>query len=484
MKKHLFSRFFTITVLFSVLLHLPLSATAQNCNGMPNAGVAQASPASHTCSGSSSLNLQGSTMAMGLMYQWQYSTDGLNWFPLGSMQPVPLTTTGTITVTTQYRCMVLCTISGMSSLSIPVTVTINPGTQVTPVATITPSTGTTACIDEDITFTSTITNGGSTPTYQWQVNGTNVGTNSDTYTALAGSLSTNDNVSLTVTSSNPCAVPQNALASVTMTVLPLTTPTVSIQATQTVICQGEQVTFTATDNAPGGTYQWYVNGNAAGTGSSNYTYFPTMGDVVSLDFTPPAAGCYDNITVNSNTIQMDVTPGLPTLATISADTDAMEGHWVTVYANLFNFNLSYSIDWYINNSLFATTTVPYLSYIKGPGIDDIFAVASNSGSGCYLSDTSNQISIGALPNSINSVKSKGNVRVFPNPSTNSVQVSGVDEGDQLQLLNVVGQPVLEQKVARPSATILDLAKLPAGNYILSIRSGDGSFKEVVRISKN
>ena len=484
MKYNILLRFLSAAFLFAVSLGNPKTVSAQ-CAGMPNAGVPFGGPLSHTCSGNSNLDLGGATTGVGMIYQWEWSTDGTNWFPNGGPQTMTTVSTGFITQTTMFRVISTCTASGMSNVSPAITVTIIPGTQVTPAATITPSTGTTACVDDEITFTSTITNGGSTPVYQWDVNGTPVGTNSNTYVAPAGFLSTNDNVTLTVTSSNPCAVPQTALASVTMTVLPLTTPTVSIQATEMVICQGEPVTFTATDNAPGGTYQWYVNGNPAGTNQSFYTYYPYMGDVITLDFTPPAAGCYDNITVASNSIPMDVTAGLPTLATVSAVPNAVEGTWVTVYANLFNFSLNYTIDWFINNNYYTTTTVPYMSFTKGPGTDDIFAVANNSGTGCYLTDTSNQITIEGIPTSVNGVNAPADIHVYPNPATGAVKVLGLAEGDKLELVNVLGQTVLRKEVTAVAAEeLLDLGSLPSGNYILNVRSRDGSFKQIVRLSKN
>jgi hypothetical protein len=484
MKRILRLPFFTSLLLAVALVGYGVAAMAQ-CTGMPNAGVPFGGPLSHTCSGNSNIDLGGATLGPGMVYQWEYSTDGTNWFPNGGPQTITTVSTGVITQTRMYRAISTCTNSGMSNTSSIITVTIIPGTQVTPVATITPSTGTTACIDDEITFTSTITNGGSGPAYQWQVNGSNVGTGSDVYIAPAGSLSTNDNVSLTVTSSNSCAVPQTALASVTMTILPLTAPAVNIQATETDICQGELVTFSAFDNAPGGTYQWYINGVAAGPNANSFTFAPTMGDVISLEFTPPSAGCYDNVTVNSNSIPMNVTPGLPTEANLVAQSSAPENSWVTVYANLFNFSLNYTIDWYINSNLFATTTVPFLTYQKGPGTDDIFAVANNAGTGCYNSDTSNTVSISSVPVSVGNVATNGAIYLYPNPANSSIRIMGLAKGDKLHIMNMMGQTLISKEIehAGPEEQI-DVNILPAGNYLLNVYSENGTVREIIRLTKN
>jgi hypothetical protein len=159
---------------------------------------------------------------------------------------------------------------------------------------------------------------------------------------------------------------------------------------------------------------------------------------------------------------------------------------VTVYANLFNFSLNYSIDWFINSVFYATTTVPYITYVRGPGTDLIFAVANNSGTGCYLSDTTNEISVNSvITTSVNNASIEGHIYAFPNPSAGSVKIMGLANGDKLQLMNVLGQPVLNKDIKGTSAEeILDMNNLPAGNYILNVHSSDGSFKDMVRLSKN
>jgi hypothetical protein len=61
---------------------------------------------------------------------------------------------------------------------------------------------TTINLGTNVTFTATTTFAGTTPTYQWKLNGANVGTNSATYSSTT--LSSNDVVSCTLTSNYAC----------------------------------------------------------------------------------------------------------------------------------------------------------------------------------------------------------------------------------------------------------------------------------------
>lgn len=160
---------------------------------------------------------------------------------------------------------------------------------------------TTVCAGASASFNATVTNVGSSPVYQWKVNGNDVGTNSSSFTTT--SLVNGDVVTCQLTSSSPCAGTTTVSSnSITITVNPSVAPSVVISASSTNICVGASVTFTATPTN-GGTipaYQWKVNGNNAGTNSATFvSSVLTNNDVVTVVLTSTAT-CAVPSTATSN----------------------------------------------------------------------------------------------------------------------------------------------------------------------------------------
>ena len=114
------------------------------------------------------------------------------------------------------------------------------------------SSASTICITTSVTFTATPTNGG-TPTYQWQKNGVNVGTNATTYTDAG--LANGDIITCIMTTNATCySTPSVTSNSITMTVNNPPTVTISPSTyTNPGICYGSSVTLTASGAS---TYVW------------------------------------------------------------------------------------------------------------------------------------------------------------------------------------------------------------------------------------
>ena len=165
------------------------------------------------------------------------------------------------------------------------------------------------CQGSAVTFTATPTNGGNSPLYQWKLNGTNVGTNSATYTNSA--LANGNTISCVLTSNaTPCLSGSPAASNtITMSVNPILPASVTIATSANSICAGDTVIFTATPTNGGSSpsYQWKLNGVDTGINSATYTSSTlTNGNTISCVLTSNAAPCLSGSPANSNTISMTV----------------------------------------------------------------------------------------------------------------------------------------------------------------------------------
>ncbi len=163
------------------------------------------------------------------------------------------------------------------------------------------------CDGAPVTFTALPVNGGTTPVYEWLLNGINAGTNSATF--MSSTLTNGDIVSCIMTSNIACSTPSNATSnSITMNVIAPVAPSVSIATPTNIICAGSPVTFTATPINGGAApvYQWMVNGNNSGTTTSTFTGSAFAdGDIVSCSITSNAL-CATPASATSNSISLKV----------------------------------------------------------------------------------------------------------------------------------------------------------------------------------
>jgi gliding motility-associated-like protein len=182
----------------------------------------------------------------------------------------------------------------------PVSQTLTVTAPIVPGIVISKYTG--ACDGMPVTFTATATNQGNNPTYQWQVNGVNVGTSQPT---LSYVVVNTDVIKCTVTNNDSC--PQSATASITgVNTTPYITPAISIKSSAgSPVCSGTNITFTATPVNEGisPVYQWRVNGINTGTNDPVFVSNTLLNnDKVTCVLTNTSSVCFTLNTATSNTV--------------------------------------------------------------------------------------------------------------------------------------------------------------------------------------
>ena len=287
--------------------------------------------------------------------------------------------------------------TGSPATSNAITMTVNPNV----VASVSVSASANPiCTGTSVTFTATPLNGGTTPTYQWKLNGVNVGTNSSTYTNAA--LANGNTVSCVMTSNAPCVSGSPATSNIiTMTVTATLAPTITISASANPTCVGTSVTFTATPTNGGATpsYQWKLNGVNVGTNSPTYTNAALVtGNTISCVLTSSAA-CAVPINATSNVITMTVNPNLPVSISIAASANpTCAGTSITFTANPTNGGTTPIYQWLLNGANVGTNSATYTNSALATGDIITCMLASNATCATGSPATSNAVTMTVNPN--------------------------------------------------------------------------------------
>jgi len=219
------------------------------------------------------------------------------------------------------------------------------------------------CPGSVVTFTAMPANGGSTPAYQWLVNGNNAGTNSPTFSS--NTFTNGDQVSCIMTSNLTCVSPASATSnSLNVNVNPLVAPSVSIASSQTSICPGATVTFTATPTNGGNTpaYQWLLNGNNTGTNNATFSSNTlSNGDVISCRLTSDA-NCLISPYATSNNITITLNgPVTPAVSINISENNVCAGTPVTFTATPANGGTAPDYQWLVNGIGAGTNSATFTS---------------------------------------------------------------------------------------------------------------------------
>ena len=162
-----------------------------------------------------------------------------------------------------------------------------------------------------ITFTATPVNPGVNAAYQWQVSGVNVGDGSLTYTNNL--FANGDNVLCILNTDTGCsATPVSDTSNIiNLTIDAQGHPTITITATDTAVCAGTPIVFTASviNAAANPGYDWLVNGVSIGDNANTYIDSIAAGGQAVYCLIASDASCG---LAKSNTIPVTIYP-LPTV---------------------------------------------------------------------------------------------------------------------------------------------------------------------------
>jgi gliding motility-associated-like protein len=238
------------------------------------------------------------------------------------------------------------------------------------------------CSGDSIVYAAQTTNGGSTPQFQWFVNGVLSANTDSTFTVFP---SNNDSVSVLMTTSIACAaVPTGndySLASVTPAVSPVVTVSAAPSAT---ICVGDSVTIVAHAVSSGNpSYSWTVNGNPAGINDSILTLSTVNNNdlievIVNSSLScAPIPSDTDQVTIS---VLNNVTPAVAISVT---GNPVCEGEPIQFIASSTNGGINPAVQWLINGVSTGLTNDTILLSTLNNG--DTLQVAMTSSLNCVTS---------------------------------------------------------------------------------------------------
>jgi hypothetical protein len=390
----------------------------------------------------------------------------------------PQTTAGTYTAVAT-NATTSCVSDMTGSAVVTITTTVSPAVSISSTATDT------ICAGTNITFTAVPVNGGLLPAYSWSVNGVTTGTG-PTYSYVPAN---GDVVKTVLTSSEVCPSPDTAAAVQTMTVVPISLPTVSVNVSPNdTVCDSTFISMTATTTfgGPSALVTWLKNGVAVATGSS-YAYWPTNGDVIFTTLNSDYRCRLTSLTFSIPRVISVVEPIIPTVGlSISPGVIIAHGESDTLRANVTDGGDNPTYQWYRNGTAVpGATNAMYVSNTFQH--NDSISVRVHRDDACALVNFNSVIlSVGVGVSDV--IFANSDINVMPNPSTGTFSIKGSvaainDPKIAVEITNMLGQVVYSKEVIAMKGIVNEEISLDNsianGTYLLSMKSG--ADKKVVRL---
>ncbi len=325
-------------------------------------------------------------------------------------------------------------------------------------------------------LTATATAGNTLYWYTVPTGGTGSATAPTPSTATAG---TTDYYVADRTDASGC---EGSRTTVTVTVNPSITASVSNSASSTSACGGGAITFTATPTN-GGTpaYQWYLNG-AVVAGETNPTYTlatPNNADAIYVEMTPSAQTCLaSSAATASNTVTLTSSAATPTVSIqSSASTAFCPGTSVTFSVNASaNMGASPTYQWNLNGTPISGETSATLVNTTLANNDQVtLTMTSSLGGACLTQSDATSSAITSTVNSSTAISTQPAATAACLGGSTSFTVSATGTGTLTYQWKKTGSNVTGNASATTSTlTLSGIAAGDAANYTVDVTGTCGT----------
>lgn len=436
------------------------------------------SAASVTLCESSSGSVQ--TDLAGVGYQWQINK-GDGFISLAADSVFSGVSTATLSVThvpfAYNGWQVRCLADGHSGKVFDLA--ISPA--LVPAATIS-APATSVCKGDTLSFTAMAANGGTSPTFHWLVNNTDVGVSGPVYTSSG--LNDRDSVRAVLVSNAGCLVmTTDTSAAVVIHVNSVLVPVVTISGAPAAgACSGDTLRFRADTLhvGAGPVYDWKRNGVSTRTFNPIFVSNQLAdGDSITLTLTS-VAKCVIPKTVTSNAIRVSLSPVLHPSLTIRGDTVVASGASAQLTAATQSAGANSGLQWQDSTEAqgwkdISGANEPTLTYSpdkNGAAIRCLLHVPANCASPAL--DTSNVLRL----RHPGSTAGNDQPRLYPNPVKDMLTVSGLSataSQEPLVICDIDGRQAMIVTVPGGSVQLsVPVAGLPKGIHYVILLGSDGS----------
>ncbi len=251
------------------------------------------------------------------------------------------------------------------------------------------------CEGEDLFFTIDGQNLGDNPSFQWIINGSSVASGSSNSLTVPNVME-NQEVSVMVSPDGQCTSTPFLTAPINVAISQVVLPEVSIDVNNTITCEGEPITFTATSLNAGTnpTYEWLIDGIPVGDNSSIFESSTlTNGQVISCNLST-ALPCASMNQVSSNLIPIEVILSNAPTVSITANSDLIcEDQPITFTAIPLNAGESPTFTWQVDGLSTGQNSATFTTNTLEEGQEVSCTIISNSICSDILSATSNGIQL-------------------------------------------------------------------------------------------